>query len=208
MNRGSEWHKWDLHFHTPSSYDYEDGSVTNDDIVNGLLANDVAAVAITDHHVIDVERISELQRIAAGRITILPGIEFLSDARGKEPIHIIGIFSEKADLENIWGTIKFKTNIHKIYYEGVSVDAVYNNLVDTCVLIHSLGGLVTIHAGKKSNSIENIPNGYPHFEAQKDDVSKHVDIFDIGKVADVEGYKKHVFPVIGRAFPMVLCSDS
>ena len=22
MNRGSEWHKWDLHFHTPSSYDY------------------------------------------------------------------------------------------------------------------------------------------------------------------------------------------
>ena len=86
MNRGSEWHKWDLHFHTPSSYDYEDGSVTNDDIVNGLLANDVAAVAITDHHVIDVERISELQRIAAGRITILPGIEFLSDARGKELI--------------------------------------------------------------------------------------------------------------------------
>lgn len=208
MNRGSEWHKWDLHFHTPSSYDYEDGSVTNDDIVNGLLANDVSAVAITDHHVIDVERISELQRIAAGRITILPGIEFLSDARGKEPIHIIGIFSEKADLENIWGTIKFKTNIHKIYYEGVSVDAVYNDLVDTCELIHSLGGLVTIHAGKKSNSIENIPNGYPHFEAQKDDVSKHVDIFDIGKVADVEGYKKHVFPVIGRAFPMVLCSDN
>ena len=208
MNRGSEWHKWDLHFHTPSSYDYEDGSVTNDDIINGLLANDVAAVAITDHHVIDVARISELQRIAAGRITILPGIEFLSDARGREPIHVIGIFPENADLENIWGTIKYKTNIHKIYCEGVSVDAVYNDLVDTCELIHSLGGLVTIHAGKKSNSIENIPNGYPHFEAQKDDVSRHVDIFDVGKEADIEGYKKHVFPVIGRSFPMVLCSDN
>lgn len=69
MNRGSEWHKWDLHFHTPSSYDYEDRSVTNDDIINGLLANDVAAVAITDHHVIDIARITELQRIAAGRIS-------------------------------------------------------------------------------------------------------------------------------------------
>lgn len=208
MNRGSEWHKWDLHFHTPSSYDYEDKSVTNDDIINGLLANDVAAVAITDHHVIDIARITELQRIAAGRLSILPGIEFLSDARGKDPIHIIGIFPETANLEIIWGTIKFKTNIQKIYSEGVSADAVYNDLVDTCELIHSLGGLVTIHAGKKTNSIENIPNGYPHFEAQKDDVSKHVDIFDVGKEADIEGYSKHVFPVIGRHFPMVLCSDN
>ena len=91
MNRGSEWHKWDLHFHTPASYDYEDRSVTNDDIINGLLAKDVRVVAITDHHIIDVDRIKELQKIAADRITVLPGIEFLADARGKEPIHIIGI---------------------------------------------------------------------------------------------------------------------
>lgn len=27
MNRGSEWRIWDLHFHTPSSYDYKDNSV-------------------------------------------------------------------------------------------------------------------------------------------------------------------------------------
>lgn len=35
MNRGSEWRIWDLHFHTPSSYDYKDKSVTNEDIVKG-----------------------------------------------------------------------------------------------------------------------------------------------------------------------------
>lgn len=154
MNRGSEWHKWDLHFHTPSSYDYEDQSVTNDDIVNGLLANGVEAVAITDHHIIDVNRIKDLQRIAAGRIAILPGIEMLSDARGKEPIHIIGIFPEDCNLENIWGTLKYKTNIQRIESEGLSPDAIYNDLVDACKLIRSLGGLVSIHAGKKSNSIE------------------------------------------------------
>lgn len=208
MNRGSEWHKWDLHFHTPSSYDYEDQSVTNDDIVNGLLANGVEAVAITDHHIIDVNRIKDLQRIAAGRIAILPGIEMLSDARGKEPIHIIGIFPEDCNLENIWGTLKYKTNIQRIESEGLSPDAIYNDLVDACKLIRSLGGLVSIHAGKKSNSIENIPNGYPHFEAQKDDISKLVAIFDVGKEADIEGYQKHVFPVIGRKFPLVLCSDN
>jgi hypothetical protein len=26
--RGSLWHRWDLHFHTPSSFDYHDKSVT------------------------------------------------------------------------------------------------------------------------------------------------------------------------------------
>ena len=35
-SRGSEWRKWDLHFHTPSSYDYKDNSVTNEDIINIL----------------------------------------------------------------------------------------------------------------------------------------------------------------------------
>lgn len=208
MNRGSEWHKWDLHFHTPSSYDYKDKSVTNDDIINGLLANGVEAVAITDHHIIAPDRIKELRSIAAGRITILPGIEFLSDARGKDPIHIIGIFPEDADLDNLWGIIKYKTNIQKIYTEKAQTDAIYNDLTDTCKLIHELGGLVSIHAGKKSNSIENIPNDYPHFEAQKDDISSHVDIFDVGRIADIEGYRQHVFPYIGRSFPMVLCSDN
>ena len=208
MNRGSEWHKWDLHFHTPSSYDYEDGSVTNDDIVNGLLTNDVAAVAITDHHVIDVERISELQRIAAGRITILPGIEFLSDARGKDPIHIIGIFPEYANLSFVWDQIKNRTNIARIYSTGVQINEVYNDLVDTCNLIHELGGLVTIHAGSKSNGIDKITNSLPHYEAQKEDIARCIDIFDMGKEEDLEGYRKFVFPSLKKKYPMVLCSDN
>ena len=208
MNRGSEWHKWDLHFHTPSSYDYEDGSVTNDDIVNGLLANDVSAVAITDHHVIEVERISELQRIAAGRITILPGIEFLSDARGKDPIHIIGIFPENANLSFVWEQIKNRTNIARIYSSGVQTNEVYNDLVDTCKLIHDLGGLVTIHAGSKSNGIDKITNSLPHYEAQKEDIARCIDIFDMGKEEDLEGYRKFVFPSLKKKYPMVLCSDN
>lgn len=208
MNRGSEWHKWDLHFHTPSSYDYDDASVTNDDIVNGLLANDVAVVAVTDHHIIDIERLSELQRIAAGRITILPGIEFLSDARGKEPIHIIGIFPENANLSFVWEQIKNRTNIARIYSTGVQINEVYNDLVDTCNLIHELGGLVTIHAGSKSNGIDKITNSLPHYEAQKEDIARCIDIFDMGKEEDLEGYRKFVFPSLKKKYPMVLCSDN
>ena len=63
MNKGSEWRIWDLHLHTPSSYDYKDKSVTNEDIVNELAANGVSVVAITDHNTIDIERINELRHL-------------------------------------------------------------------------------------------------------------------------------------------------
>ena len=109
VEKGSEWRKWDLHFHTPKSYDYGDKSVTNEEIIETLSKNDISVVAITDHHVIDIERIKQLQELGEPKgITVLPGIEFLSDAKGKVPIHYIGIFSEKCNLEYIWGQIKTK----------------------------------------------------------------------------------------------------
>lgn len=208
MNRGSIWRQWDLHFHTPSSYDYEDSSVTNQNIIDGLIANNVSAVAITDHHVMDVARIRELQALAGNRITVFPGIEFLSDARGKEPVHIIGIFAENADIEYIWGQLENKTNIQNIKGEGKKIFEVYCDLVDTCRLVHELGGLITIHAGSKSNGIDKITNSLPHYEAQKEDISKIIDIYDMGKEEDLDGYRKYVFPNIGRVVPMIMCSDN
>lgn len=68
MNRGSEWRIWDLHFHTPSSYDYQGKNVKNQDIINTLSENNVSVVAITDHHVIDIERIEDLQRLGKEKI--------------------------------------------------------------------------------------------------------------------------------------------
>lgn len=154
MNRGSEWRQWDLHFHTPASYDYDDNSVTNQDIINGLVANEISAVAITDHHFIDVPRIKELQDLGRGKITVFPGIEFLSDARGKEPVHFNAIFSDKSDLDYIWGQIENRTNISRIKGERKNINEVYCDLQDTCNLVHELGGLITIHAGSKSNGID------------------------------------------------------
>lgn len=97
--RGSEWRIWDLHVHTPASYDYKDKSISNNDIINSLVANNISVVAITDHHTIDIRRIQELQVIAESKnITILPGIEFCSELGGNQAIHFIGIFSERANL--------------------------------------------------------------------------------------------------------------
>jgi hypothetical protein len=209
IEKGSEWQKWDLHFHTPASYDYGDKSVTNKEIIDTLSANDISVVAITDHHTIDIERIRELQLLASKvDITVLPGIEFLSDAKGKVPIHFIGIFPEDCNLEYIWGQIENKTNISKIKGEEKKENQVYCDLEDTIDLVHQLGGLTTIHAGEKTNSIENITHSLPHGEAQKIEVATKIDFYELGKVDDKKGYLEVVFPNIKKHIPMIICSDN
>src|ERR1035437_5501246 len=79
---GSLWNRWDLHFHTPASFDYVDKSVTNRAIIDELLARNVRVVAVTDHHVMDVPRIRELQKLGGDKLTVLPGIELRSDQGG------------------------------------------------------------------------------------------------------------------------------
>jgi len=51
---GSLWHRVDLHFHTPSSFDYDDKSITNQQIIDCLVGHDLRMVAITDHHTMDM----------------------------------------------------------------------------------------------------------------------------------------------------------
>jgi ABC-type lipoprotein export system ATPase subunit len=212
-NRGSEWRKWDLHFHTPTSYDYKDSTVTNQDIIDILSQKSVSVVAITDHHIIDVQRIQELQSLGKEKgVTVLPGIEFLSESRGKEPIHFIGIFAEDCKLQYIWDQIKSKTNISKIDGEDKAYNEVYCNLLDTVKLIKELGGVSTIHAGTKSNGIDNITNSLLHATAQKEDIAEAVDIFELGKESDFEGYQSIVNQFlknkIGKELPLIICSDN
>src|SRR5690606_37591356 len=138
-SKGSEWNRWDLHFHTPSSYDYKDKTVSNVDIVNEMKRNSIAAFAVTDHHVIDIDRYKELKELRRQEgITVLPGIEFLSDARGKDPVHFIGLFPEDSNIEHIWGQIKHKTDINKVDSEGLRENQIYCDLKDTINLVKEL----------------------------------------------------------------------
>ena len=103
--RGSLWHRWDLHFHTPSSFDYKGNGITDKQIVELLIESGVRVIAITDHHTINVERIQELQRLGSDCLTVLPGIE-LRDDHGGDPIHYICIFPEDCDLDHVWTTLQ------------------------------------------------------------------------------------------------------
>lgn len=209
QNKGSEWKKWDLHFHSPSSYDYGNKNVTNNEIISVLHSQNISVVAITDHHVIDIERIKDLQNLGKQYgITVLPGIEFLSDAKGKEPIHFIGIFAEDCHLEYIWGQIENLTAIKDVKGSGKKLNEVYCDLTETIKLVKKLGGITTIHAGEKHGSIENITNSLPHTIAQKIDIALIIDIYELGKASDQTGYKEKVFPAIGRTIPMIICSDN
>lgn len=63
-SKGSEWRRWDLHVHTASSYDYDyNGSDANEKLIEGLKANNISAVAITDHFTIDKKRILALRTL-------------------------------------------------------------------------------------------------------------------------------------------------
>lgn len=210
FTRGSEWIKWDLHFHTPSSYDYKSKSITNQEIIDTLVSNEVRVIAITDHHLIDVERIKELQKIGHGKVTVLPGIEFRAELGGSESIHFIGIFPETSDIEDIWIKIQSNCGITKkdVQEKGGNQN-IYCDFKETCLLIHNLGGLVSVHAGSKTNTLENITNSLSHKMAQKTDlVLDHIDIFELGQEKDQEGYNEVVFPSIGKQIPMIICSDN
>lgn len=208
--KGAEWRKWDLHFHTQSSYDYKDKSISDQTIIDTLVQNNIEVVAITDHHIIDTVRIRNLQKLGQGKITVLPGIEFRAELGGSESIHFIGIFSEKSNIEDIW--IKLQSGCGITASDIVSKGGdknIHCDLKDTSELIHQLGGFVTVHAGDKTNTIENITNSVSFKMALKTDlVINHIDILELGKKEDQSDYNKKVFPAIKSVLPMIICSDN
>ncbi|MFZ0943432.1 MAG: hypothetical protein WB930_12605 [Syntrophobacteraceae bacterium] len=209
FSRGSLWHRWDLHFHTPSSFDYEDKSVTCKRLVDTLIANYVRVVAVTDHHNIDVARIREMQKLGADKLTVLPGIELRSD-QGGDPIHYICIFPEDCDLDHVWTTLQGSLGLTPVAIrEKGGDDSIYVPLEKGAEETQKLGGVVSIHAGAKSNSIEGIRNKEQFQERIKFDITKKwVDLMEIGQLKDIDAHLNKIFPTTGLNKPLIICSDN
>ncbi len=207
--RGSLWRRWELHFHTPSSYDYRRKSVTNEQIIAGLKAKSVAVVAITDHHKIDADRILELRALASNEITILPGIELRCELGGQTKVHYIGIFPEDIDVHELWTKLQGKLDLTPMHVADVGDDKVWVRYEDGMRVIRELGGLVSIHAGDRTNSIEAIKNK-PVFKQQvKTDILRdHVDILELSNADDCNCYSTIVFPDVGFKRPLIIGSDN
>jgi histidinol phosphatase-like PHP family hydrolase len=204
--RGSEWRKWDLHVHTASSYDADfKGSDADDLLCKALKDNGIVAAAITDHFLIDSERISHLRKIAPD-ITIFPGVELRTD-KGAANLHVVLIFSENSDLKILaadFEAIMLRQKA-KAFTSNQTIYWTFNDIIE---FAQDRGGIVSIHAGKKTNGIDKeITNATPVKEAIKEDIAKEVHFFEIGKVSDIDDYNTHVFKVIDEK-PLIICSDN
>lgn len=204
-NRGSEWRKWDLHVHTASSYDYKyKGENPNEILIQSLKDCKISAVAITDHFVIDKERIESLRSLA-NDIVFFPGVELRTD-KGGSNIHPIIIFNENinlSDLVEAFNVFKREKAKDKDCNEKIRWD--YNDIVE---FAQKHNGIITIHAGSKTNGIdEQISNVLQIKVAIKEEYAETVSIFEIGKIDDIDEYQTYKFPKIGIR-PLIMGSDN
>ena len=169
--RGSEWRKWDLHLHTNAS----DGEGTCADILTEAKAKGLSCIAVTDHHTFDnVDTMKELA--APVGITVISGVEFRTEY-GKESVHMIGLFPDEYNGIKLTAGFLHDAILSPL---GVSRSIIIENgrkskpsaseeacfkegmfqvqveFKEAAKLIHKYGGLVTVHAGEKSNSIEGM----------------------------------------------------
>lgn len=204
-SKGSEWRRWDLHLHTSTSYDYDYKADDADTIlVQTLLENEIAAVAITDHFIIDAEHIERLRGLSSN-IVFFPGVELRTD-KGDTNIHVILIFSNEIDLKileedfNVFKRQKAKndTDDQKIYWD----------FKDIVIFAEEHKALVSIHAGSKSSGVDDkISNALPINQAIKEEYAQHVHFFEMGKIKDLSEYRKFVFCDVEEK-PMIMCSDN
>lgn len=185
---GSVWRVWDLHFHTPSSYDYKNKSVTNKDMVDTLVNAGVSVVAITDHHLIDVQRIRDLQILGQGKLVVLPGIEVRTELGGADSIHMVAVFPEDNEINAIWDKLRVSYSLVQQVADRGN-DAVYVDFREFADDVHKLNGLTIIHAGSKANSIEEIANSTAFKMALKTDLAREAsDIFEIANPKNIPSF--------------------
>lgn len=205
MERGSEWSRWDLHVHTASSYDHKYKSEDSDQIlVDAWRKEKISLVAITDHFIIDAERILRLKEMAPD-IKILPGVELRCD-KGTSNLHIIIIFPDD-DIQ------KLATNFEVIMRDTKakskeSEETIYWDFNHIIEYAKNNNGVITIHAGKKDKGLDDrISNKLDVNIAIKEEISDNIDIFEMSRMQDLELYDKYVFSKI-KDKPMIICSDN
>lgn len=167
--RGSWWRKWDLHVHTNAS----DGKGTCQEVLDKAKERGISCIAVTDHHTFG--NVDEMKRLAGAMgISVISGVEFRTEY-GDESVHMIGLFPDEYNgikltaqylHDNVLSPLGVsRTSIiekgrktkpdgsdEACFKEGMF--KVQVNFKEAADKIHGLGGLVTVHAGNKGNSIE------------------------------------------------------
>lgn len=171
--RGSEWNRWDLHLHTASSYDAKyKGNDADQLLCAALKEKHIKAVAITDHFVIDKDRIEHLRSIAPD-IVFFPGVELRTDKNANN-LHIILIFDCESRLSEL--AEDFNAIMYRQKAKAKEADeTIYWDFNDIVEFANEHDALISIHAGRKVNGIDKeLPNSkaLPYQFAAKDEIDK------------------------------------
>ncbi len=205
---GSQWRKWDLHFHTPKSHDHGNKGLTASQVVDRLVEANIAVVAVTDHHALDAEFIDEMRAAANGRVTVLPGIELTSNLGGSDGIHFIAIFSEASDLQHLSSELMSKLELATKRQNGVEEERLYVEFPTSASIIQNLHGIISVHGHRKHANIETISNHLSFKQQVKTDLLRDwVDIIDLSDRKYASDYLEKVFPNIGFELPLIVGSD-
>lgn len=86
---GLKFEKFDLHVHTPASFDFSDKTITSEDIIKEAKRKGLKGIAITDHNT--GEWVDKMKMAAKGHdLIIFPGVEIYCTGGGSG-IHVIAI---------------------------------------------------------------------------------------------------------------------
>ncbi len=216
---GSLWNKWDLHIHTDAS----DGKGSCQEILDEAIAKNIKCIAVTDHHTVDNVDVMKALAKDTG-VTVISGVEFRTEY-GKASVHMIGLFPDKYDgisltseflKENILNQLGItRSKIIQIGREALKKDGLseasyfkdgmFRVQVDfrkAANLIHQYGGIVTVHAGSKDNSIDvemkhegnsakNVPIEYSLGPVKEELFREgYIDICDLTKPKEAGFYQK------------------
>lgn len=194
-----------MHVHTPSSYDWDKSCIASaKDIVDKAIQEKLSVIAITDHHTI--KGIDDVVEESNGKdLMVLPGVELRTD-KGNKGIHIIGLFDSSVTSKTIYDKLLCPLNLSEDDIKKKGDDQIYCNFEEACQKIHGLNGLVLLHAGNKSNSIEQLDSDVR--SVLKKDLAFLVDIFEVSNEKQVDNYRKIVFPKIKQEFPCIITSDA
>jgi len=205
--RGSEWRQWDLHVHTASSYDADyKGSDSDEILVKAWKDNKIKTVAITDHFLIDNNRIKNLRELAKDDVVIFPGVELRVD-KASNNLHLILIFPETLDVNSLSTDFKCVMLDRKAKAADRN-ETIYWDFDDVVQYAKEKNALISIHAGKKTNGLDKcITNATPFEIAVKEEIASNIHFFEMGKTTDISDYNTHVIPKTGTK-PMIICSDN
>ncbi|WP_120843695.1 TrlF family AAA-like ATPase [Helicobacter pylori] len=102
-NKGSSWHKWDLHAHTPYTHLNKAYQCSEDDFIQELCKNEIACIGLTNYFKFDEKEFALKEKIEKKGIKVFYNLEVRLDYKNNKneflDFHII--FSDEILSDNI-----------------------------------------------------------------------------------------------------------